>query len=82
MLEGDLLKNNSMTQYFHKTAEMDGSSYVKVPLRRFDSLNIETDDKYYFLWSILAHFDQTADQKSKHSTRVSIYRRYFNELNI
>ena len=82
MLEGDLMKNNSMTKYFHKTGEMNGSSYVKVLLRSFDSLNIESDDKYRFLWSILARFHHIPDQKNGHSTRVSKYRRYFSELNI
>ena len=34
---------------------MDGRSYVKKPLRSSAILNIENDDKYCFLWSILAY---------------------------
>ena len=47
-------KINSMTIYFYKTGEMNGRSYVKIPLRSSAVLNIENDDKYCFLWSILA----------------------------
>ena len=45
---------NSMTRYFYKTGELNGSNYVKVPLRTNAILNIENNDKYCFLWSILA----------------------------
>ena len=47
-------KINSMTIYFYKTGEMNGSNYVKVPLRTNAILNIENDDKNCFIWSILA----------------------------
>ena len=47
-------KINSKTVYFHKTGEMNGGSYVKIPLRSNVILNFENDDKYCFLWSILA----------------------------
>ena len=47
-------KINSMTVYFYKTSEMNGRSYVKIPLRSNTILNIENNDKYCFLWSILA----------------------------
>ena len=30
-------------------------SYVKLPLRSNAILNIQNDDKYCFIWSILAH---------------------------
>ena len=33
---------------------MNGRSYVKTPLRSNAILNVENDDKYCFLWSILA----------------------------
>ena len=49
-------KINSMTVYFYKTSEMDGRSYVKIPLRSDAILNIENNDKYCFLWSILAYY--------------------------
>ena len=46
---------NSMTFYFYKTSEMNGSNYIKIPLRSSNAiLNIENNDKYCFLWSILA----------------------------
>ena len=47
-------KFNSMTVYFYKTGEMNGGSYVKIPLRSNVILNFENDDNYCFLWSILA----------------------------
>ena len=40
---------NSMTIYFYKTDEMNGSSYIKIPLRSNAILNIENNDKYCFL---------------------------------
>ena len=45
----------SMTIYFYKTQELNGSSYVKIPIRSNAILNIQNDDKYCFIWSILAH---------------------------
>ena len=47
-------KINSMTVYFYKTGELNGSNYVKIPLRSNAILNIENNDKYCFIWSILA----------------------------
>ena len=46
-------KINSMT-IFYETGEMNGSNYVKVPLRTNAIVNIENIDKYCFIWSILA----------------------------
>ena len=42
-------------------------------------LNIENNDKCCFLWSILAYLHPC---DNNHPNRVSIYRHYFNELNI
>ena len=72
-------KLNSMTIYFYKTNEMNGSNYVKIPLRSNTILNIENNDKYCFLWSILAYLHPCTNN---HPNRVSNYRQYFNELNI
>ena len=72
-------KINSMTIYFYKTNEMNGSIYVKNPLRSSAILNIENNDKYCFLWSILAYLHPC---NNNHPNRVSNYRQYFNELNI
>ena len=72
-------KINSMTVYFYKTNEMNGSNYVKIPLRSNAILNIENNDKYCFLGSILAYLHPC---NNHHPNRVSNYRQYFNELNI
>ena len=69
---------NSMTISFYNTDNMDGSSYVKIPLRSFAILNIKNDDKYCFLWSILAKLHPCENN----SNIVSGYKKYFNELNI
>ena len=71
-------KVNSMTISFYNTGNMDGSSYVKTPLRSSAILNIKNDDKCCFLWSILAKLHPC----EKNSNIVSSYRKYFNELNI
>ena len=72
-------KINSMTIYFYKTNEMSGSIYVKIPLRSNAILNIESNDKYCFLWSILAYLRPC---NNIHPNRVSNYKQYFDELNI
>ena len=72
-------KINSMTKYFYKTNEMNGLNYVKILLRSNAILNIENNDKYCFLWSILAYIHLC---NNNHSNRVSNYKQYFNELNI
>ena len=58
---------------------MNGSNYVKTPLRSNAILNIENNDKYCFLWSILASLYPC---NNHHPNRISNYRQYFNELNI
>ena len=45
----------SMTVYFYKTGDLNGSNNVKIPLRSNSILNFENNDKYCFLWSILAY---------------------------
>ena len=72
-------KINSMTVYFYKTTEMNGSNYIKIPLRSNAILNIENNDKYCFLWSILASLHPC---NNIHPKRVSNYRQNFDELNI
>ena len=62
----------SMTFYFYKTNEMNGSNYIKIPLRSNAILNIENNDKYCFLWSILASLYPC---NNNHPNRVSNYRR-------
>ena len=70
-------KINSMTVYFYKTRELNGSNYVKIPLRSNAISNIENNDKYCFLWSILASFHPC---NINHPNRVSNYKQYSNEL--
>ena len=72
-------KINSMTTYFYKTTEMNSSNYIKIPLRSNAILNVENNDKYCFLWSILAYLHPC---NNNHPNRVSNYKQYFNELNI
>ena len=71
-------KINSMTVCFYKTNELNGSNSVKIPLRSNPILNIEDNDKYCFLWSILVSLHLC---NNNHPKRVSNYRQYFNELN-
>ena len=72
-------KINSMTIYFYETIELNGSNYVKIPLRSSAILNVENNDKYCFLWSIMAYLRPC---NNNHPNRVSNYKPYFNELNI
>ena len=72
-------KNNSMIVYFYKTGELNGSNYVKIPLRSNAILNIENNDKFCFLWSIMAYLHPCSNN---HPNRVSNYRQFFNELNL
>ena len=67
-----------MTVYFYKTVEINGSNYFKIPLRSNAILNIENNDRYCFIWSILASLHPC---KNNHPNRVSNYKQYFNELN-
>ena len=58
---------------------MNGSNYVKIPLRSNAILNIENNDKYCFIWSILANLYPCS---KNHPNRVSSYKQYLNDLNI
>ena len=71
-------KINSMKIRFYKTDELNGSSYVKIPLRSNVLINIKNNDKYCFIWSILASLYPC---ENDHPNRVSNYIQYFNELN-
>ena len=63
---------------FYNNGELNGSSYVKFPLRSSALLTIQNNDKYYFLWSILAYSHPC---ENSHPSRVRSYLQYFNELN-
>ena len=71
-------KINSMKMSFYKTTELNGTSYVKFPLRSNAFLNVQNIDKYCFIWSILA--SPHPCEKSNPS-RVNNYVQYFNEVN-
>ena len=64
---------------FYKNGELDGSYYVKIPLRSNAILNIENNHKYCFIWSISASLHPC---KNTHPSRVNNYLQYFNELNL
>ena len=72
-------KINSRKRSFYKTGELNGSSYVKIPLRSSAILNIQNNHKYCFIWSILASLHPC---EIDHPNRVSNYKQYFNELNL
>ena len=63
-------KINSMKIRFYKTIELNGSSYVKIPLRTNALLNLKNYDKYCFIWSILASLRPC---ENDHPNRVSNY---------
>ena len=71
-------KFNSMTVYFYKTGEMTGLSYVKIPLRSNAILNIEKNEKYCFIWSILVSLYPCI---KNHPNSVSNYKHYSDEKN-
>ena len=71
-------KINSMKILFYKTEELNGTSYVKLPLRSNAILNIQNNDKYCFIWSILVSLHPC---ENTHPSRVNNYIQYFNELN-
>ena len=70
-------KINSMTIFFYKTGEINGSNYVKIPLRSNAILNFENNGKYCFIWSKLASLQPC---NNNHPNRVLNYKQYFNEL--
>ena len=63
---------------FYKTVELDATSYVKNPLRSNAILNVQINDKFCFIWSILASLHPC---ENIHPSRVNNYIQYFNELN-
>ena len=74
-----IYKLNSVKTSFYKTGELNGSSYVKIPLRWNAILNFQSNDKYCFFWSFLASLHP---RENDHPNRVSKYNQCFNELNI
>ena len=71
-------KFNSIKISFYETVELNGSSFVKNPLRSSTILNVQNKNNYCFIWSILASLHPC---KNDHPNTVSSYKQYFNELN-
>ena len=69
-------KTSSMTIHFHKTTELNGSSFIKIPFRSSAILNKKNQKKYFFRWSMLAHLHAIADSKNGHPMSVTFYRQY------
>ena len=63
---------------FYNTDELNGSSYVKIPLRSNALSNIKNNDNSCFIWSILASLHPCEIDRPN---RVSNYKQYFSELN-
>ena len=72
-------KTYSLEIRLYKTGKLKGSSYVKNPLRAKDLINPKVNDKYCFLWSILASLHLCDDN---HPNRGSHYKQYSNELKV
>ena len=69
----------SMKLRFYKIGELNGSRFVKIPLRSNALINIENVDNYCFIWSISGSLHPC---NNDHPNRVSNYKQHFNELNI
>ena len=67
-------KINSMKIRFYKTGDLNGSNYVKNPLRSNALINIKNDVKYCFIWSILA---SVYSCNNDHPNGVSNYKQFF-----
>ena len=67
---------NHLKIFFHKTNPINGMTYVEFPIRTNAILNIQNNDTYCFLWSILASIHPV----NKDPQRVSKYIPYKNEL--
>ena len=63
-------KINSMKISFYISTELNGTSYNKIPLRSSAVLNIQNNDEYCFIWSILASLYPC---ENTHPSRVNNY---------
>ena len=55
---------------FYKSTELNSTSYVKIPLRSNAILNIQNNDKFCFIRSILASLHPC---ENTHPSRVNKY---------
>ena len=51
---------------------MNGSSYIKIPLRSSAFSDTQKNDKYCFIWSILAYLQPITDFKNCHAEKFQI----------
>ena len=58
---GDLKKQTVIQFCLFKTTELNGSGYIKVPIRCSAMKMIKNDDKFCNFWSILAYLHPVAD---------------------
>ena len=68
-----------MSISFYISGELNGSSYVRIPLRRFALVNIENGDKFCLIWSILASL---LPCENGNCNRVSNCKQNFSDLKI
>ena len=68
----------TMTISFYVSGKLNGSSYVKIPLRSSASVNIKNDDNCCFVWS----FSVSLHPCNFNLNKVSNYKQYFKELDI
>ena len=71
-------KINPMKLSFYKTEELNGTPFVKIPLRSNAILNVQNKDENCFIWSISASLHPC---ENSNPSRVNNYVQYFNELN-
>ena len=72
-------KNVSLLKHFYETTELNGSSYVKVPLRSPCILKTEIDDNYCYLPSLIASLYPC---ESSHPNRAAISGQNLNGINV
>ena len=73
------MKKNQWQYIFTTLVAISRRSHVKNSVRSNATLNIENNDKYCFLWSILAYLHPC---NSNHSNRASNYRQFLKEISI
>ena len=60
----------SMIIYVYKINDMNGSTYIKIPLRSSVFPDIQKNDIYCFIWTILAYLQPKRDFKNCHAKKI------------
>ena len=63
-------KINSMTLFFYQTGIMNGSNYIKIPLRSNAILNSKNIDKYRFSYSKLVSLHRCINNHPEQSFKL------------